>query len=59
MTKLNDEQYEAVNHKDGPLLILAGAGSGKTKVITERIAKLIRLGIEPYNILAVTFKSSS
>ena len=52
---LNEEQREAVLHGDGPLLIIAGAGTGKTKVITHRIAHLVESGIKPSEILALTF----
>tara|TARA_B100001758_G_scaffold247877_1_gene267997 strand:+ start:9756 stop:12035 length:2280 start_codon:yes stop_codon:yes gene_type:complete len=59
LTSLNSEQEKAVTHTTGPLMVIAGAGSGKTRVLTYRIVHLIKSGINPRNILSLTFTNKA
>ena len=59
LDELNEPQREAVQHIDGPIMIVAGAGSGKTKVLTTRIAHLLARGVDPFHILALTFTNKA
>ncbi len=59
LNDLNDAQIAPVIHKEGPLIVIAGAGSGKTRVLTYRIAYLIQKGVDPFEILSLTFTNKA
>ncbi len=59
LKELNETQLEPVLHKDGPLMVIAGAGSGKTRVLTYRIAHLMKQGVDPFSILSLTFTNKA